>query len=75
MSTHADEESDEGVVPMKRPNNEGAPSAEAVEGRGGAKGTAGRQSTGRTQSRETVSQALAWYEKQQSGTGMNGSPR
>ena len=30
-----------------------------MEGRGGAKGTAGRQSTGRTQSRETVSQALA----------------
>ena len=33
MSMHADEESDEGVIPMKRPNKEGSPSAEAVEGR------------------------------------------
>ena len=33
MSMHADEESDEGVVPMKRSNNEGVSSAETVEGR------------------------------------------
>jgi len=33
MSMHADEESDEVVVPVKRSNNEGLPSAETVEGR------------------------------------------
>src|SRR5260370_35437953 len=33
MSMYADEESDEGVVPMKRPNNEGVSSAGTVEGR------------------------------------------
>jgi len=51
--------SDPPIVPGKRPNKPGRPGAEAVEGRGGAKGTADQQSTGRTQSRETVSQALA----------------
>ena len=51
--------SDPPIVPGKRPNKPGQPGAEAVEGRGGAKGTADQQSTGRTQSRETVSQALA----------------
>jgi hypothetical protein len=30
---NADEKSDEGLVPMKQPNKEGSPSAEAVEGR------------------------------------------
>src|SRR5215510_4885552 len=33
MSMHADEKSDEGIRPMKQPNKEGWPSAEAVEGR------------------------------------------
>jgi hypothetical protein len=33
MSMHADEESDEGVLPMKRSNNEGVASAETGEGR------------------------------------------
>ena len=56
---HGSGKSDPPIVPGKRPNKSGRPDAEAVEGRGGAKGTAGRQSTGRTQSRETVSQALA----------------
>ena len=56
---HDPGKSDPPIVPGKRPNKPGQPGAEAVEGRGGAKGTAGRQSTGRTQSRETVSQALA----------------
>jgi hypothetical protein len=32
MSMHADEESDGGVVPMKRSNNEVGASAETVEG-------------------------------------------
>src|SRR5262249_30078212 len=31
MSMNADEKSDEGMVPMKQPNKEGSPSAEAVE--------------------------------------------
>ena len=31
MSMYANEESDEGVVPMKRSNNEGVSSAETVE--------------------------------------------
>ena len=56
---HGAGKSDPPIVPGKRPNNPGQPGAEAVEGRGGAEGTAGQQSTGRTQSRETVSQALA----------------
>ena len=51
--------SDPPIVLEKRPNKPSQLGAEAVEGRGGAEGTAGRQSTGRTQSRETVSQALA----------------
>ncbi len=32
MSMHADENSDGVIVPEKRPNKEGLPSAEAVEG-------------------------------------------
>jgi hypothetical protein len=32
MGMNADEESDEGTVPMKRPNKEGFASAEDVEG-------------------------------------------
>ena len=43
MSMHADEESDEGVVPMKRSNNEGVSSAETVEGRTRPRGTAVRR--------------------------------
>jgi hypothetical protein len=35
---YADEESDEGIVPMKRSNKEGLPSAETVEGRVSPKG-------------------------------------
>jgi RNA-directed DNA polymerase len=54
---HGPEKSDLSIVPEKRPNKFGQPSAEAVEGRGGAEGTADRQSTRRTQSRESVLQA------------------
>jgi hypothetical protein len=54
---HGPEKSDPPIVPGKRPNKLGQPGAEAVEGRGGAEGTADRQSTRRTQSRESVSQA------------------
>jgi hypothetical protein len=35
---YTDEESDTGMVPMKRSNNEGVPSAETVEGRVSPKG-------------------------------------
>ncbi len=45
MSMHADEESDEEVVPVKRSNNEGLSSAETVEGRTSPKGE--RRSDGR----------------------------
>jgi hypothetical protein len=43
--------SDRPVVPAKLPNNAGAPAAEAVEGRGLAKGNADQQTTPRTQRR------------------------
>src|SRR5215213_10195998 len=57
---HGPGKSDPPIVPGKRPNRPGrGPGAEAVEGRGGAEGTAGRQSTVRTLSRDAVSQALA----------------
>src|SRR6266480_7519738 len=45
MSMHADEESDEVVLPVKRSNNEGLSSAETVEGRTSPKGE--RRSDGR----------------------------
>ena len=41
MSMHADEESDEVVLPVKRSNNEGLSSAETVEGRASPKGNGG----------------------------------
>ena len=50
----ADEKSDTPIVPRKRPNNGHSP-AEAVEGRGVAKGNAGEAPTHRTQSRARVS--------------------
>jgi len=55
---HADEESDEGVVPMKRPNKEGLPSAEAVEGRTSPKGNGGETAAVRTLRREAASNEL-----------------
>src|SRR5271156_1985190 len=48
MSMHADEESDEGVVPMKRSNNEGVSSAETVEGRTSPKGNGSQTAAART---------------------------
>jgi hypothetical protein len=53
----ADEKSDTLIVPRKRPNNGDSP-AEAVEGRGVAKGNAGEAPTHRTQSRARVSRGL-----------------
>ena len=58
MSMHADEESDEGIVPMKRPNNEGSPLAEAVEGRASPKGNGGQTTAVRTPSRDIASNGL-----------------
>ena len=51
--------SDLPIVPMKSPNKAALAAAEAMEGRGGAKGTAAQQSTRRTLGRESVSQAPA----------------
>jgi RNA-directed DNA polymerase len=58
MSMHADEEPDEGVIPMKRPNKEGSPSAEAVEGRTSPKGKGHEATAVRTLRRETASGGL-----------------
>ena len=44
--------SDGPVVPLKSPNNAGQPVAEAMEGRGPAKGNLPQQNARRTQSRE-----------------------
>lgn len=59
MSMYADEKSDEGVLPMKRPNKEGAPSAEAVEERTSPEGNGGQTAAARTQRRGTASNGLA----------------
>ena len=45
--------SDEPIVPMKRPNNAARAVAEAVEGRGEAKGNAAKRNADRTQSRSS----------------------
>ena len=59
MSMYADEESDEGIVPMKRSNNEGVSSAETVEGRTSPKGNGGQTAAARTLRRDTASNGLA----------------
>src|SRR5260370_5168735 len=59
MSMYADEESDEGVVPMKRSNNEGVSSAETVEGRTSPKGNGGHTAAARTLRRDTPFNRLA----------------
>ena len=51
-------QSDSSIVAMKRANKEGRPSAEPVERRDGTKGKSVCQSTRRTQSRGSVSQAV-----------------
>jgi RNA-directed DNA polymerase len=58
MSMHAGEESDEVVVPEKRSNNEGLPSAETVEGRTSPKGNGNQATAVRTPSRGTASSRL-----------------
>ena len=56
---HAGEKSDEGIVPMKQPNNEDLSSAEAVEGRTSPKGNGGQATVVRTQRRVATSNGLA----------------
>ncbi len=58
MSMHADEDSDEVVVPEKRSNKEGSPSAEIVEGRASPKGNGGQATAVRTPSRGIASSRL-----------------
>jgi RNA-directed DNA polymerase len=58
MSMHAGEESDEVVVPEKRSNNEGLPSAETVEGRTSPEGNGNQATAVRTPSRATASSRL-----------------
>lgn len=57
-SMNASGESDEQVVPAKRPNNEEQSSAEGVEGSCSTKGNTKEAHTHRTQGRERVSQGL-----------------
>ena len=59
MSMHADEESDEVVLPVKRSDNEGLSSAETVEGRASPKGNGGQTAAARTLRRDTASNGLA----------------
>ncbi len=73
---HGPGKSDPPIVPGKRPNRPGrGPGAEAVEGRGGAEGTADRQSTGRTQSRGTVSQASVCVRDVAGSSGFSSNTR
>ena len=59
MNMHADEKSDEGVLPLNQPNKEGLLSAEAVEGRTSPKGNGGQAAAVRTQRRTAASNGLA----------------
>src|SRR5499426_3822545 len=59
MSMNADEKSDEVIGPMKQPNKEGLPSAEAVEGRTSPEGHGGETTAARTLRRDTASSGLA----------------
>lgn len=58
MSMYADEESDEGIVPMKRSNKEGSPLAEIVEGRTSPEENGGQATAARTQRRKPASSRL-----------------
>src|SRR5262249_32573574 len=58
MKMHADENSDGVIVPENRPNKEGLPSAEAVEGRTPPEGNGGKTAAARTLRRDTASNGL-----------------
>jgi RNA-directed DNA polymerase len=55
---HGHGKSDNSIVPAKPPNKAGRPAAEVVEGRGLTKENASQQNAHRTQSRESVPNAL-----------------
>ena len=55
---HEPRKSDSLIVPMKSPNKAGQPAAEAVEGRGLAKGNPPQQNAPRTQCRNGAHRAL-----------------
>jgi RNA-directed DNA polymerase len=59
MSMHADEDSDEVVVPVKRSNKEDLSSAEIVEGRTSPEGNGSQAAAVRTLSRDAASIGLA----------------
>ena len=59
MNMNADEKSDEGIVPVKRPNKGGSLPAEVVEGRPSPKGNVGQTAAVRTQGRGAASNGLA----------------
>jgi RNA-directed DNA polymerase len=59
MSTHAEEDSDEVIVPAKRSNKEDLSLAEIVEGRTSPKGNCGQPTAVRTLSRDAASTGLA----------------
>jgi RNA-directed DNA polymerase len=59
MSMHADEDSDEVVVPSKRSNKEDLFSAETVEGRTSPEGNGSQPAAARTLSREAALTGLA----------------
>ena len=59
MSMHADEESDEGIVSVKRSNKERLRSAEIVEGRASPEENGDQATAVRTPSRVTASSRLA----------------
>lgn len=69
------EKSDLLIVPGKWPSKPGQPGAEAMEGRGGAEGTADRQSTCWTQSRVSVSQAPACVRNVAGSSGVSSNAR
>ena len=58
MNMHADENSDGVIVPEKRPNKEGLPSTEAVEGRTPPKGNGDETAAARTLRRDNASNGL-----------------
>ncbi len=64
---HAPEESDRAIVPMKQPNKEGQPSAEAAEGRWQPKENDAQSNTHPTPRGAWVSQGLG--ERAPSGAG------
>ena len=55
---NADEKSDEVIGPMKQPNKEGSPSAEAVEGRTSPEGNGDKTTAARTLRRNPASNGL-----------------